>query len=393
MKLVGNSVKSKKMQSYIAKFLDKGIRHLLKNDGAGFLEEYYNYIEKIYNYQIPLKDIASKGKIKKSLNEYLEDMKTITKAGRPKSRQAWYELAIREGIKVDNGDTIYYINTGKSKSQADIKKVTRWFDIVTTLIGEEKTDITAKIEKEYKIYKKNNKDNNTILEKEEWIKITYPTATKEDEIIMNCVLLPREILEKDEDVFCSDDIEYNTAKYIDAFNKRITPLLVCFKREIRDRILINNPNDRQYFTEEESQLCSGEPNKISDQDTYEQLMTMEDKEIKFWTKYNLTPPFIEECGMGKWEDIVSDYEERMIKEKELGIDKEREYYNDCLSKLTSENINEFIEDGTIPASLSKIVELNPVTMDFVSKQYKDIVIGNIYDILDVTNSFETEDEE
>lgn len=370
------------MATYISKFLEKGIRHLLKNDGAGFLDEYYNYIEKIYNYQIPLRDIASKGKIKKSINEYLEDVKTLTKAGRPKSRQAWYELAIREGLKVDNGDTIYYINTGKSKSQADIKKVTRWFIMTTNLIGEEKTDITAKIEKEYKIYKKNNKDKSDFLDKEAWINTNYPLAFKEEEIIMNCVLLPREILEKEEDVYCSDDIEYNTAKYIDAFNKRITPLLVCFKREIRDRILITNPNDRQYFTTDESQLCSGEPNKISDQDTYEKLMTMEDKEIKFWTKYNLTPPFIEECSMGKWEDIVSDYEERMRKEKELGVDKEREYYNECLNNLTPENIDDFLDDGTIPASILKIVEIDPVTMEFVSKQYHDIVIGNIYDIID-----------
>ena len=56
-----------------------------------------------YNYKIPLRDIASKGKIKKSINEYLKDIKEITKAGRPKSRQAWYELAIKNNIHVDNG--------------------------------------------------------------------------------------------------------------------------------------------------------------------------------------------------------------------------------------------------------------------------------------------------
>ena len=399
VKLVGNSVKSKKMQSYIAKFLDKGIRHLLKNDGAGFLEEYYNYIEKIYNYQIPLKDIASKGKIKKSIKEYLEDMKTITKAGRPKSRQAWYELAIRENLKVDNGDTIYYINTGKTKSQADIKKVTRWVETTTTLLGEEKKDITAQIEKEFK------KENKLVqancgkeLNKDEWISKNYPNVRKEEEIIMNCVLVPQNILESDEDVFCSDDIEYNTAKYIDAFNKRITPLLVCFKKEIRGNILITNPKDRRYFTEEESKLCSGEPNKTTDQDTYEQLMTMEDKEIKFWTKYGLVPPFIEECGMGKWDDIVRDYTERMKTEKELGIDKDRELYEKVLSELTSEDIDNFIDNGEVPVEILKITTLKPDTMELVSKRYPDVVIGTIYDILDVSekctnDNDDTEDEQ
>ena len=35
---------------------------LLQNKGSEFLEYYYDYVEKIYNYQIPLLDIASKGK-------------------------------------------------------------------------------------------------------------------------------------------------------------------------------------------------------------------------------------------------------------------------------------------------------------------------------------------
>lgn len=394
VKLVGNTIKSKRMATYISKFLEKGIRLLLNNNGSGFLEEYYNYIEKIYNFQIPLRDIASKGKIKKSINEYLEDIKQVTKAGRPKSRQAWYELAIKENLKVDNGDTVYYINTGTSKSHADVKKVTRWFIVENNLMGGEKKDITTNIEKEYKLYKKENKNNNNILDKDEWIIKTYPNAVKEEEIIMNCVLLPQNIIDKDEDTFCDDSFEYNTAKYIEMFNKRITPLLVCFKREIRDKILITNPSDRQYFTEEESKLCSGEPNKITDQDTYEQLMTMEDKEIKFWTTYNLVPPFIEECGMGRWEDIVSDYNERKIKEKELGIDKDRETYEKILSELNSDDIDSFIEDGEIPKSILKIVDLNPTTMEFVSKQYKDVVIGSIYDILDVSeNIIETDDEE
>lgn len=378
VKLVGNSIKSKKMPVYISKFLEKGIRHLLRNDGSAFLEEYYNYIEKIYNYQIPLRDIASKGKIKKSIKEYLEDIKQITKAGRPKSRQAWYELAIKHNLKVDNGDTIYYINTGKSKSHADVKKVTRYF------INENNTDIdiSAKIEKEYKLYKKENKENKNILEKEEWIKKTYPNASKDEEIVMNCVLVPQDVLDSDEDVFCDDDMEYNTAKYIDMFNKRITPLLVCFNKNIREKILISNPDQRQYFTEEESILCSGEPNKITDQDTYEQLMTMEDKEIKFWTKYNLTPPFIEECGMGKWEDIVTEYNDRIKREKELGIDKEKECYYNIINNLSIDEINNFIDDGEIPKEILKIVDLNPATMEFVSKQFNEIVIGNIYDITD-----------
>lgn len=382
------------MQNYISKFLEKGIRLLLQNNGSGFLEEYYNYIEKIYNYRIPLRDIASKGKIKKSIKEYLEDVKQITKAGRPKSRQAWYELAIKHNLKVDNGDTIYYINTGKSKSHADIKKVTKWFINESDLLGETKKDVTIKIEKEYKVENKLSQANNgTDINKDEWVKKNYPNVYKEEEIVMNCVLLPQDVLEKEEDTFCDEGVEYNTAKYIDMFNKRITPLLVCFKKEIRDKILVSNPNDRQYFTEEESKLSSGEPNKITDQDTYEQLMTMEDKEIKFWTKYGLTPPFIKECNMGEWGDIVADYEERKRVEKEMGIDKERDVFEHILLNLTKDEINSFIEDGVVPKEILKISDINPLTMEFVSKNFKDVVLGNIYDLTDLQCSIADESEE
>jgi DNA polymerase elongation subunit (family B) len=63
VKLVGNTIKSKKMPEYIAKFLAVGIRLLLQGKGQEFLEEYYKYVDKIYNYRIPLRDIATKGKI------------------------------------------------------------------------------------------------------------------------------------------------------------------------------------------------------------------------------------------------------------------------------------------------------------------------------------------
>lgn len=298
VKLVGNTIKSKKMPEYIAKFLNVGIRMLLRGEGKSFIEEYYNYIEKIYNYKIPLIDIASKGKIKKSISEYLKDVKEITKAGRPKSRQAWYELAIKYKLHVDNGDTIYYINTGKSKSQTDIKKVTHYYIYNDNI----KTEITKEIDNNYKTVKDK-------IDKEKWIEENYPNSFIEEEIIFNCEPLSNEIINSDEDIFCSEEngIEYNTSKYIDMFNKRITPLLVCFNKNIREEILINNPNERKYFTDDECKLCSGQPNKESDQDTFEQLMTMEDKEIKFWIKNNLTPPFFEECGMGNWEEFKQNY--------------------------------------------------------------------------------------
>jgi hypothetical protein len=393
VKKVGNSVKSKKMAGFIAKFLDKGIRLLLQKNGAGFLDEYYHYVERIYNYEIPLKDIASKGKVKKSLAAYIEDCKTLTKAGRPKSRQAWMELALRDGIKVDMGDTLYYINTGKSKSQADVKKVVHYYVNVQDMFGEEnKKDLRTTFEKEHKKYKKENPQfvNITL---DEFVEKFHPEAIKEEEIILNAMLLPREIIDSEEDFYCKDGEEYNVPKYVEMFNKRITGLLVCFKKEIRDKILINNPADRPVFTPEEMELCSGEPNKIGDQDTYEALMAMEDKEIKFWAAHpEFDIPFLEECDMN-WDDIYNEYTERKERELELGIDNVRKVYEDVLNNLTVSDIDALEEDGTLPNKLEKIINIDPVTGFFVSKEYPDIVIGNVNDMIDAVyykNVFDNE---
>lgn len=387
VKMVGNTIKSKKMPEYISKFLSVGIRLLLQGKGQEFIEEYYKYLDKIYNYNIPLRDIATKGKIKKSIDEYLKDIKTITKAGRPKSRQAWYELAIKNNLKVDNGDTVYYINIGKTKSHSDAKKVTHYY--INDLFGE-KEEISKNIEREYKIYTKECKEKGIEkLSKDEWISKAYPNAIKEEEVKLNCVLVPREVIEKDEDTFCdnfivdNEQVWYNCPKYIKAFNDRIKPLLVCFSKEIRDSILIENPDDRLFFTEEQCKLSSGEPNKITDQDTYEQLMTMEDKEIKFWMTYNLEPPFLEECKMGKWEDIKNDYINRMEEEKRLGIDIEKNTYNTIIDSMSNEDIDKFIEDGELPSKLFDIVDIDAVTANFVSKRYPDITIGHLSDILEI----------
>ena len=382
VKMVGNTIKSKKMPEYIAKFLDRGIRLLLQNKGSEFLEEYYNYVEKIYNYQIPLKDIASKGKIKLTTEQYINDYcKTKTKAGRLKSRQAWMELAVREGLKVDMGDTLYYINTGKSQSQADVKKVSSY--VTTEENGTEK-NITATIERDYKKYRKENKERGVKdgMSKDEFIKANYPNARLVEEITLNAMLLPREMVESEKEFFCEEGKEYNAPKYIKQFNNRITPLLVCFSKSIRDKILIKVPSERPYFTAEEAVLTSGEPNNPSDQDTYEQLMTMEDKEIKFWATYpEFEIPYLKECGMN-WDEIYADYQERMRKEKERGIDIVRKRYDEIVTNMTESDVEKLMDEGELPAGLDEIVDVDPTTGHFVSKQYPEYEIGSILDILE-----------
>lgn len=277
------------------------------------------------------------------------------------------------------GDTIYYINTGKSKSHADVKKITHYY--VTNDNGV-KQDIIKDIEKNYKIYKKENSQNRNILDKNDWINVNYPNVIIEEEIVLNSFLLNRDIIDSEEEIFCDDlNIEYNAAKYIEQFNSRIKPLLVCFSPSIRDRILVDNPDNAQYFTEEESKLISGIPNKPTDQDTYEQLMTIEDKEIRFWHSINEEPPFVKECDMN-WEEILDDYLKRTEEEKRNGISNERELYENIIDSLTREEVFNFIENGETPGALLKIADIDPSSNNFMSKKYENVILGTIYDITD-----------
>ena len=366
VKFVGNTIKSRKMSGYLENFINDNIAILLHGDGKKFLDNYYDYIDRIYNYQIPIRDIASKGNIKKSLDEYLDDIKTLTKSGSKKSRQAWYELCLRNKKKVNISDTILYINTGKKKSDNDVKRVTHQFvkdenGNEVELIGKLKTQILkAELEKGYKnengetiinIKSLNTADKKSIFAK-------YITR-EEDEIILNCQLVPQYILDDEtHNYLCSevDGLEYNVEKYIDQFNNRVKPLLVCFSKSIRDKILVKNPEDRQYFTDEESQLVAGEPTNESDQDTYEALMTPEPKEIAFWLKINETPPFVKECNID-WDGLVEQYKIEKKEEENAEFQEENGKYLNALESLTDDDISKFEDEGELPSKIANIMNL------------------------------------
>lgn len=403
IKFVGNTIKSRKMSGYLETFINDNIKVLLLGDGKTFLDNYYDYIERIYNYQIPIKAIASKGNIKKSIDDYKKDCATLTKAGTKKSRQAWYELVIREGRKVNISDTILYINTGKRKADSDVKRVTHQYihddnGNEVELVGKLKTEILKKeLEKGYV-----NKNGDTIVN----IKDLKTADKKEllgrhivresDEIILNCQLVPQEILDDEEhDYLCSevDGLEYNVDKYISQFNNRVKPLLVCFSRDIRDKILVKSPDERQYFTEEEAKLVAGEPMEEGDQDTYEALMTPERKEIEFWLRIGEEPPFVKECNIN-WKKLVDDYVEEKAEEDTKEFQMENEKYLKALSELTREDVEKFEEEAEIPSSISSIMTLGsdmclyfknipdkkPSTGGYI---FEDIQLPNVDEVDDV----------
>ena len=277
VKLVGNSIKSKAMPAYIEEFINTGTRMLLDDKGHEFIQLYHKYVDDIYNYRIPVAKIASKSKVKMTRDNYKNTYcKAKNKAGRAKSRQAHMELAEIHDLTVDIGDTIYYVNTGTAKSHSDIKAI------------------------------KDKKNGST-------------------EVKFNCKLLPIDEIEKNPD-YTTD--EYNIPKYLGAFNTRIHPLLVCFNTEIRDLIICNvykdkktkviKLEDKNVFTKNQCKLIAGKPFKDGDQDDYyEDLMKMEDKEIRFWDSVDKLPNNMEQY---EWDEIRADYLERMRVARIMGIE-------------------------------------------------------------------------
>jgi DNA polymerase elongation subunit (family B) len=104
IKLTGNSIKSKKLPLYIEDFLDKGIKMLLEGKGQEFVEWYYEYVQKIFDQQIPLMKIAQRAKVKLSMKDYEKRCNEKTKAGNAMSRMAHIELAIKNKIKVNKSN-------------------------------------------------------------------------------------------------------------------------------------------------------------------------------------------------------------------------------------------------------------------------------------------------
>jgi DNA polymerase elongation subunit (family B) len=272
VKLTGNSIKSKKLQTYVAEFLDKGLRMLLDGKGGEFLDFYYEYVDKLYNREIPLAKIANKARVKQSIDDYKVHITKTTKAGNMMSRQAHMELLIKEGKNPGLGDTIYYVNNGEKKSHGDVQK-------------------------------------------------------KKDELVLNCYMIDERDIEMNPDLLG----EYNVPRYLAAFNKRIEPLLVVYKPEIREDILIENPKDRPIFTKSQTELVRGYPMKESHQDTLEEVLTLSDMELTFWKNVGIDPYYMYLDGTVDLVDVdwVKNnkklMEEFVIQQKKVDIDEYFEF--------------------------------------------------------------------
>ena len=245
IKLTGNSIKSKKLPLYIEEYLDVAVKLLLEGKGKEFVEYYYEYLQKIFDKQVPLSKIAQRAKVKLSLDDYKKRLTTKTKAGNSMSRMAHMELALKESININLGDVITYVNNGIKSSHGDVQK-------------------------------------------------------KGDGVQINCYLLNPADIEKNPSLTG----EYNVPRAITTFNKRIEPLLIVFGQEVRDSLLVTDPEQRGIFTTAQCQLINGIPFEPQDQDSVEDLLTITDAEYKFWEKRGIKPDYIYDLAEEGWEDKI-----------------------------------------------------------------------------------------
>lgn len=224
----GNSIKSRGQATYIQEFINEGLVMLLNGKGYDFVQLYYKYIDDIYNRNMPVAKLATKSKVKKSIDAY--NNRGTNKNGGQLGKQAHMELAIKYNLDIKPGDVIYLINTGKLASHSN-------------------TGFDKKTGESY------------------------------------CTYIPIEDIENNVPL----DIKYNVKKYIKAFNNSVTSLLVVFDSSVRDSILIENPNKKLDWLYSQLELVSGQPLDPDDQDTLYDIFTPEPAEVAFWSRYDYDP--------------------------------------------------------------------------------------------------------
>jgi len=244
IKLTGNSIKSKKLPLYIEEFLDKGVKMLLEGNGQAFVEYYYEYLQKIFDKQIPLSKIAQRAKVKLSVDDYKKRLTTKTKSGNSMSRMAHMELAIQENLAVNLGDVIMYVNNGLRASHGDVQK-------------------------------------------------------KGDGVQINCYMLHKDILENDPNLTG----DYNIPRAITTFNKRMEPLMVVFQDEVRNNLIVNDPENRGIFTKSQCELINGHPLGNGDQDRLqEDVLDITEQELNYWERRGLKPDYMYDFAEEDWKE-------------------------------------------------------------------------------------------
>jgi len=304
IKLTGNTIKSKVMPEYIEEFVDKGLRLILEGKGAEFIEYYYDYLTDIYYKRIPLKKIATKKKYKETIKEYLN--RGTDKNGRLKAKKAHMELILADRNKMHNQKfkEVYLDKYKIEPPYDDISKI-----VINNMdLRQIRKFLEDKME-DHEVILFNDRVNNEELFKVQFImelskeylqpepeldSLIYlvnigKTQSHGDSAVIHdkntgesyiaSRLITAKALEDNPDMIG----DYNVAKYISSFNKRVETLLEGFSEEVKNNLIVKTPEKRNHFTTEQSKL------RNYDHDDFDESMYLESAEIKFWNKTGYDP--------------------------------------------------------------------------------------------------------
>jgi hypothetical protein len=216
-----------------------------------------------------LSKIAQRAKVKLTIDEYKKRLNTKTKAGNSMSRMAHMELAIQEKLNVNLGDVIMYVNNGTKASQGDVQKM------------------TVKQLKDLNAFNQLNNPKSPELK---------------DGVVVNCYMLDKDILDNNPDLTG----DYNVPRAIVTFNKRIEPLMVVFQEEVRNGLIVNEPEKRGIFTTSQCELINGQPLADGDQDRLkEDVLDITEAELKYWERRGLSPFYMYDLAEEGWEEKLT----------------------------------------------------------------------------------------
>jgi hypothetical protein len=132
-----------------------------------------------------------------------------------------------------------------------------------------------------------------------------PDDTIESIIKINCYMLEQSDIESNPNLTG----EYNVARAVTTFNKRIEPLLICFNKEVRENLLVDEPKDRGIFTTSQCELINGVPFEEGDQDRLnEDVLEITPQELGYWDKRGLNPDYMYELAEEGWKDKLGLFE-------------------------------------------------------------------------------------
>lgn len=281
IKYTGNSIKSTVMPEYVEDFYDEGFKLILEGRGPEFIDYYYDYAQKIYYKQIPLKKIASKSRYKHTLKQYTSRGKD--KNGRDKAKQAHMELIIFERQKI--AEELFQ----KHKGELEFKKKEEELTIgekmkLVELYMPPEPELDSTLYYYNTGYRKSHGDSKEIKDKDT------------GELRFASKLISKEELIKNPNM----KGDYNVDKYLDAFNKKVEAMLYGFDPEIREEILVKIVRRKikdkitgKKVEKEELKMNQFTRDQLTlnhfDLDDLDKSMYLEEHEVSFWNESGYDP--------------------------------------------------------------------------------------------------------